>query len=416
MSEEAKMSKCCAREREGGMTLILVIGVIATLAILAAGLVVLTANVQSNTAHERTRTKAFDVAEGALDVGMNTLAVNWPSGTNPAPTWNATGFRSLEQFANAAEYPNPKSGLGSFSGVQFYDDDQPDGGYVAATSPHTDANNNDLMWLVSRGATGSRVAVVQAKVHRNPMNTGFPHGIAVYVGGMLDPNAPGNIKKGMFHVEDQGSAASVNGYATTFGPKLKSDFEKDGSIYVFDSGIAPHVVDPQIGDPPVVPPITSLIDPGIISGITALAQSMGRYYDVTQGDAIPNDKSGITVIRTDGAHPVSLGNDSINTLTSPGILLILRNHTASPDPEPTPGVTFDMGGNGKFYGVLYVEGAADTSHGTPEVHGMLACVTNMTMQGTPDVYYNDSVITALSNKWTLTVSLVPNTWRELQSK
>lgn len=408
MSEEDEMGRRCRREREAGMTLVLVIGVIATLAIMAAGLVVLTANVQSNTAHERTRTKAFDVAEGALDVGMNTLAVKWPSGTNPAPTWNVTSFRSLGQFANAAEYPNPNTGLGAFSGVQFYDDDQSDGGYNVSTSPHTDANNNDMMWLVARGATGVRVAVVQAKVHRNPINTSFPHGIALYVGGSLDINSVGNIKKGMVHIEDQGSAASVNGYATTFGSQVTAD--------VFDSGISPHVVNPAIGDPPVVPPIASLIDPGIISGITALAQSMGRYYDVTQGDAIPADKSGICVIRTDGAHPVDLGNDSINTLTSPGILLILRQHTAAPDPEPTPPVTFDMGGNGVFYGVLYVEGTCDTSHGTPVVHGMLACVTNMTMKGTPDVYYNDSVIANLSNKWTLTVSLVANTWRELQPK
>ena len=402
----------CGRLREKGSALILVIGVIAALAIMAAGLVTLTTNVMSNTSKDRTRTKAFHVAEGALDVGMNTLATKWPAGpTAPTPSWNATAFRTLGQFANAEEYPDPKAGLGAFSAVEFYDDDKTGGGYSATASNsapasnRTDANDNDIMWVVARGATGSQKAAVQAKVRRQSANTNFPHGIALYVGGQLDNNAPGQTKKGMVHIEDQGDAPSVNGYATSFGGATTSE--------IFDTGITPHVKTPKLGDG-IIPPIGSLIDQGIIDQITALAQTpAGRYYDVTLGDSMPTDLSGICVIRTDSTHPVNLGNATINSYTSPGILLILRKHTAPPDPEPIPSLTFNMSGNGVFYGVVYVEGTCDTAHGTPSVHGMLACVTDDTMKGTPDVYYNDTLISALSGRWTLTVNLVPNTWRDI---
>jgi len=404
------------RNCEDGSSLILIIGVIAALAIMAAGLVVLTTNVASNTSKQRTRTKAFDVAEGALDVGMNMLAGDWPGPTaDPAPTWDESAFRQLDQYGNPSEYPDPTNTAIPFSSVTFYDDGGGDGGYTAA-SKHVDANGNDMMWIIAKGATGSQQASVQAKVVRDPANTGFPHGVALFVGGVLDPNDPGNITKTMVHIEDQGTAPSVNSYASAYGAKLKDVYEKTGSTVMFDTGVTPRANDPRIPadsttDP--VPRISSLIDSGIISGITALAQSMGRYYDVTHGDPMPTDLSGICVIRADGTHPVDLGNGQWNTLDEPGILLVLRVHTASPDPEPTPPVTFNMSGSGNFYGVIYVEGTCDTAHGSPAVHGMLGCNTNMTMQGTPDVYYNDTIISKLTDKWTLTVSLVPNTWREI---
>jgi hypothetical protein len=380
------------RNSQSGSTLILVIGVIAALAIMASGLVVLTANVQSNTAKQRTRTKAFDVAEGALDVGMQTLSSAWPKMGGVAVTWDATTFRALGQFANAAEYPNPKTG--NFSDVQFYDDDAANGGYTSASN-HTDENNNDMMWVVAKGATGSQRSAVQAKVHRNPVSTNFPHGIALFVGGTLANNAPGQTKKGMVHIEDQGTAGAVNGYANAFGGKTDAQ--------IFDTGITPHVVTPPVGDA-TVPPIDSLIPQSIIDQIIVLAQGMGRYYDVTAGDAIPADKSGICVIVVPNGTPVSLGNAHLNSQADPGILLVLGGNA----------VSIDMSGNGEFWGIVYTTGICDTAHGTPSVHGMMVCASDLTMKGTPDIYYNDSVITNLSNKWTLTVSLVVNTWREIR--
>jgi len=54
----------------------------------------------------------------------------------------------------------------------------------------------------------------------------------------------------------------------------------------------------------------------------------------------------------------------------------------------------DMSGNGEFWGIIFTTGICHTA------------------KGTPDIYYNGSAITDLSNKWALTLSLVSNTWRE----
>jgi len=400
--------------QQDGSGLVLIIGIAAALAIMAASLVALTANVAFNTGRERTREKSFDIAEGALDYGMNTLAKTWPAGTpSPAPTFDSTAFRGLGEsgntYANLSEYPNPKPGMGLFASASFYDDDQPGGGYNPATSARTDANLNDLMWVVATGATGAKRSSIQAKVHRNPVNTSFPTGIALYVGGTLANNAPGQTKKGMVHIEDQGSAPSVLGYAKAFGGKTDSE--------IFDPGITPNVETPPLGLHSV-PAIDKLFSPQLIEQIIGIAESLPgvsnvgtSYYDCTAAnpngpDIVPSgaNLSGVVVIRVNNGSSVSLGNETINSIDNPGILLILGGNA----------VTFDMSGNGTFWGVLYTQGICDTAHGTPSVHGMLWSGSDLTMKGTPDVYYNDSVIRKLRNKWTLSVNVVPNTWREIR--
>ena len=80
------------RDTQRGATLILLIGVIAALAILAATLVMVTVNAQDRTAADRTKTKAFNAAEAALDKSMYSIGMTWrrrpgaSRGTRPAST------------------------------------------------------------------------------------------------------------------------------------------------------------------------------------------------------------------------------------------------------------------------------------------------------------------------------------------
>jgi hypothetical protein len=380
---------------QAGAGLVMVIGVIAALAIMGTTLVAVTGNVQSNTAAERTRSKAFDVAEGALDYYMSQLARAWPKGTTTAPTFDATAFRALSVYATAAEYPNPASGLGPFASVAIYDDDQtvggtPNVGYNPATSPHSDANNNKMVWLVARGATGAQASSIQAKVNRNPVNTSFPTGIVVYAGGNLTSNGGGNNPKIVIEKADTGVNGMVKGSIDT--------------TTVFQTGIG--VVQGN-----VVPTFDSLYGQ-VISNVVELSQTLdpSRYFDTTQGATIPSDISGICVIRVPDGSTVSIGNNgTINSLTSPGILIIL-----GPEGGSGNAIEVDMGGNCDFWGVLLTEGRFKSSHGTPIIHGMVACASNLDMKGTPDIAYNSDVIANLAAPWTLTVNLVPNTWREIR--
>lgn len=417
---------------QNGIALIMVIGVIATLLVMGATLVVLTANVQSNTAQERTRSKSFDVAEGAMDFYMSQLAGAWPKGTTPAPTFNLSeppspGFRSLAQFASTAEYPNPQSSLVPFASAVSYDNSIPGDpingvptwttivGYDLANSPHSDANNDGKVWIVAKGATGAKRSAIQSEVTQVPVNTQFPSGIAVYAGGNLTSNGGGNNPK--ISVEDSGGGGVTGYVAGTID-----------TVQVFDTSSA-NPITPVIGSQgETVPSLTDLIPQSMVDQIISLSQSLSggsnsgsRYYDSTNAnpngpDTVPTDKSGVTVIRVPDGTSVSLGNNgSINSLTSPGILMILGPVDPTGNNQNLGNnITLDMGGNNEFYGVLYTDGRMYSSHGTPDIHGMLVCKSNLDMKGTPNILYNAGVIANLANRWTLTVSLVPNTWREIQ--
>ena len=380
-------------KRQEGSVLIMVIGIGAALAIMAVGLVFIVTNVAGNTGKERTRTKAFDVSEGALDYAMNTLSASWPKpGTTIAPAFALSSFQTIGQFGVAAQYAAPKAGLGPFADVKFYDnmvtEGQPDG--IDSTSG-IDANGDGKMWLVSSGATGSQKATVQAEVNRIPYNTNFPRGIAVYAGGNLTSNGGGNNPK--IRIEDQGSAPSVVGYV---GGNLQAP------------SVFQNTITPTVGAQ--VPSLSSLgFGDDLVSQVTALAQSLNRYYDTTKpGVTIPSDMSGVCVIRVADGTTVSLGNNGgINSLANPGILFIL-----GPEGGSGNAITLDMGGNQSFYGVLYTDGRFQSSHGTPTVHGMVVCKSSLDMKGTPQILYNDKVIANLADQWTLSVSLLPNTWRQ----
>src|SRR5665648_1187663 len=101
-----------------GSSLILIIGVIAALAVMATTLVVLVANVQSNTARDRSRAKAFNVAEGGVDAAQNVLVQTWPTSETGPAVFDEVWFRD-QMFPDMAEFPNPPTGAGGFINVQI---------------------------------------------------------------------------------------------------------------------------------------------------------------------------------------------------------------------------------------------------------------------------------------------------------
>jgi hypothetical protein len=150
--------------RQQGSSLLLIIGVVAALAILFASLVVLTSNVLSNTSRERTRTKAFNVAEAGLDAGLYTLGHNWPGkATTFTPTVDPAAFRA--QFSTA-EFPGPLSG--PFIDVRFYDnyDTNGDGKIDLNDAPRDvgpGAKGDKLVFVDAQARVGKQVVRIRAR-------------------------------------------------------------------------------------------------------------------------------------------------------------------------------------------------------------------------------------------------------------
>ena len=372
-----------------GATLIIIIGIAAALALMAGTLVLVVGNMQSNTADTRTRAKAAGVGEAAMDGMMYQLALNWPKTSAIQPALDATTVGN--QFASTSEFPRPTSG--AFVAAVYYDNSDTNGdGKVTRADAKWDANGDSLMFVEAQGKVGKRATRFQALVQRTFVDTSFPRGIAVYDGGNLDANGGGNNPK--IHIYDQGGLPGVSAYVNGTVPNTARD--------VFQNSISTYIA----GDGQTVPALSSLgFTPQLIQQVIAMAQGMGRYYDTTQGASIPADKSGLCVIKVPDGTTVSLGNNGgINSRDNPGILFVLGG----------PLVKIDIGGNQEFYGVFYSEGQLNFAHGNPAFYGMVVCTSYMDMRGTADILYDDACIVKLKDKWTLTVRLVPNTWREIQ--
>jgi len=113
-----------SRRREAGSALVLFLDVSAALVILSAGLLMVVLNTQANTHREATRTKAFDVAEAALQVQMMELAKAWPTGPSANPTifYDPSYRAAFRSTFDPGEFPDPAISGASFVSVQLVDD------------------------------------------------------------------------------------------------------------------------------------------------------------------------------------------------------------------------------------------------------------------------------------------------------
>jgi hypothetical protein len=379
----ASLFKRTRRDRERGAGLVMIIGVVAALAISAATLVVLTANVKGNSSDTQQHVKSFTVTEAGLDAGMSMLSSSWPTSTF-SPTFNSTAFRN--RF-DSSQYPDPKSG--QFIVIDWYDDQSP-----VDTSVKYDANGNGVMWMVSQAGVGARKTRVVTQVERTMMKMSLPRGIPLWAGGDLTSNGQGNNPKIRIEVAPPtGTTTSVQ----VGGTIETSSVTQSGIAQITGSAISP---------------LEQVFPQALVDSLVATAQSNGRYFTtLAAAQASPVDQtwaptggcSGLCVIAPTSPVEVKIqGNTSLNTEAAPGILLILG------------GSTLSWGGTAQYYGVIYVEGTMDTSHGTGDIHGMVVTNTDEDMKGTPNILYNDNCIANLDQRFPSVVRRVKNTWREVQ--
>jgi hypothetical protein len=396
---------------QNGATLLIIIGIAAALAVMTASLVFVVGTMQSNTADSRTREKAATVGEAAMDGQMYALALNWPETASPDPVPDLDTARIRAQFPTD-EFPNS---TGDLVAAVYYDDSDTNGDSVVdINDAHWDADGNRQMYVESQGKVLGRATRFQALVERTFVDTTFPHGIAVYDGGSLGSNGQGNNPK--ITVYDSGGY-EVSGYVNGMIGTLGNDQERE----VFQSTI--NVVDPTTVA--TVPPLSSLLPDSTILQVIAMAKGMGRYYNVANGDTMPADLSGICVIRVNDGTTVDLSgginmDDGPLAVPSasdePGILFVLGPEPGTPGTNTGPNIKINQPGNDKFYGVFLTDGQLDFAHGTPAFFGMAVFLSYVDMRGTCDIKYDDSAITKLMDRWTLSVRLVPNTWREIQPR
>jgi len=380
------------RDRDGS-GLLLLIGIVATLAILAVSLVAIVGNMQGSNQRDRMRAKAFNVTEAALDSGMAALSTEWPSAMGVGPDLGADAQSAFRAAFSASEYPDPSNG-GSFVTWEYYDNLNPIDTSVTwdKGSPTSADTPDNRMWLVAQASVGSRSTRIRTLVERTYFESGIPRGVALYAGGNLLSNGGGNNPKICIEVAPPvGTQTTVRVGGSIDDPTVS----------------ASNIVDLTGSD---AGSVEQVFPAALREGLKTLAQQHGRYFtSIADAAASPSDHnwspaggiSGLCVIEPAAATTLSIKGE-LNTEAEPGLLLLLG------------GSNLDFGGGGNYYGVLYTDGTVEKGHGDFHVHGMLVGASTVDMRGTVNVYYNDNVISRLATRWALNVRVVPNTWRELK--
>jgi Tfp pilus assembly protein PilX len=400
------------RDSGHGSSLVLLLGIVATLAILALALVVVVANAQHNTLQERTRAKSFHVAEAALNAAMANIALNWPTSASvPFPT---ASFQAQFKPQSGAlpEYSASTATDTPGVTVAYFDDTDVNGdGSINASDGPVDSNGNGIMYIDAQAVVLGRASRVRAKVQRSAFQPQVPSTDVLWCGGDL-LNAGG------------GGGVMPKVTVGSTDPLALGGVSVDvlGNIEDYAKGIVQASINTQFGTGPALhnqPKSLEAVFP--LSARRALidyAKLMERYFDEN------NAKSGMTPLQTAQASPKSKYGgpglagltvikqstgtyslrDQLNTETSPGVLIFLG------------GLGLDIGGNANFYGLLYVEdGMISWSHGTPTIHGAVYATNDVTFSGTCNLQFDYLALTGFANQTPdYTVNMVPNTWRELR--
>jgi len=382
-----------------GASLILIIGVIAALAIMASALVVLVANVQGNTARDRGRVKAFNVAEGGIDAAQNMLWQQWPTSTSTVQDFDTDAFRGL---FDTTEFPDPAVGQ-SFVDVQIRDDVDGNAKY--------DATRNGILVIDSTARVGRSAGRVQVQVQRIPFDLRIRDGVALYSDGLLTLNGVGSSVSGFispFDVMPPATGAMVYG---------QGGLDKSQNVN-FPTDTVKFLTDPSVTANDIFPD-------AIRDELIRLADKNGNRIDASQAD-----KNFWLKAFTKYPHVVAIKSGSL-TVTSADIPM--SNNPQWPPPaagtdkwifgpgpdEPLPGIIIvengdlTFNGNAFFFGILYsMHGFVDT--GTTEVHGMVITKGPATLKGSRNIVYDPNVLANLSKIVPISVRLVPNTWKELR--
>jgi len=446
------------RDTQRGATLILLLGVIAALAILAATLVMVTANVQGRTEADRTKTKAFDAAEAALDKSMYSIGMTWPASAGSF-AWDANGFKT--SFP-ADEYPNLTSTVTLNAG--------PDA---------------DHYWIVAQANVGTQKARIRTQIARQSIGVaGIAPGVAVYSGGTVTMTGSASVSGPTFKgqptaalyaatkVDVSGGNPSIT--ASIYSPSLvKANWQTIGplagtTVPSMDQFFSQTQVQTLTDASKAAPKTGTLVSNSTLGfswpwGVnfsgpcytngdlhvnTEGVYNFGTLY--VQGDLLIDGSAAMNCTALyvtgsltvgGGAHTQSFGPTYVggnvsftgNQRFDVPLIVTAGNVTVggsqavggngvSPNPKPCMLVmtgdnkTFGYSGNCQFTGVVANMGGGTCSlnvSGSNAITGAVFTKGPVNLSGTASVKYDPTVVGSFTSSLTTAAKIVPDTWEEV---
>lgn len=376
--------------RESGSALILIIGVIAALAILAAGLVILLSNVQANTARDRAQKTSFSVSEAAVDAAIAQLSDNWPIAN---ATFNsATYLQPYLASLSAAGYAPANVS------VHFYDNSGTGGGLDTAV--HYDANGDNRVWVEATATTNKRTTRVRVLTERVMVNLGLLDNIAVWTAGTFRSGSAASSVT--YEVLGPGASQAIVEYNTLATSPTSKDLDSTVKT-ITPATDANLVISPEllgyfraqaatVNTAGVAKLYTSLPNGTNFAGLVYLdSGAASGSRQLTAGQTIN--------LGTGGGGSDVLNGDGVGTNAKPGVLII-------------DATSASLTGNVDYYGLIYSTGDLTIESGI-HIHGMVLGGTSVALNGSQNVMYNNNVRSNLDHQYSISVHMVANTWREL---
>ena len=366
-----------------GSALILFMGIAAALSILAIALVAVLANAQHSTSRDKARTTAFDVAEAAVDVTMQSLSGTWPKADS---AWTASSFATKAPSFQSTFGVTNEATSGDAVWVSVLDDS-------STGTPGTvgwDQNGNGYLWIDAQARVNGVSSRIRAMLQAKFYEINVPRAWAVVTDGSLYSNAPGG--------NDASGKYKIGAQDVSIGGPQPVSIAIGGTIY--NSEVAWPYVDQN---PTTKPHANEILTPDMIADLTQIADQTGKLF---KNGALPShdDFNGLCVVVAGPETTITLGQngDSFNKPASPGVLLVLG------------GAKLKLAGNTEYYGVIYSEGDIGVANGHPIIYGIVVTKGSFDMAGVAQVIYREDCLINLNHQFQTSTKFVPSYWRELR--
>jgi len=387
--------------RQDGATLVLMLGVAATLAILGLSLVVLLTNSMGNTKRDIDRTKSLHIAEAGVDAAQNLLAQKWPADNASKATstdWTLV-YDKFNTDYPASEFQRPKTA--GFVSIRVYDDitDTDPLLVPADTDPSIDFPRNNIMVVESQAPVGGARTRIQVKVNRLEYNLQILEGVALYAQGPAELKGTGSGNSYPIYTDDPLWPATA--YTQSTSPYPNGYNISGNAIFPTPDGLISQKQDPAVTAASIFP--TEIVEQMRI--VAENAKPSQKYSELKVESVLKGLEPKQDRVAWVTGDVQLASNQDFFSEDKPGLLIVDGN--------------LDFTGGMTFWGVIYAPNGTVTISGGPQVHGMVIAASfsgNAKLSGNRALTYNQNVIANLNKMVTLVVRLVPGTWREIHPK
>lgn len=361
-------------------------------------------------AKERIRESALNLAESALSAQLFLVSRQWPGALGPGyPACSSSTYTS----AVATQCPDPAALGHSFgtadyasgatwtttvrdnsgSSVNFYDDAGTQGltcGSPAQTCSF-DANNDGKLWLRSSATVRGQTRTVIALAQVEPVDDSivFPHNV---------------ITAGSFSTSNNGNKVIVNTQGTAAGGATLAVrcLRAQANCLGYDAGknqVSPDTTKDNYQGGPA-------LSPQRVDELRARAKANQQYYG---SGSCPASLTGPLVF-VENANCSYTGNAQYNSAAAPGAVIVANGSVT-------------LGGTTNFYGVIYVENSTNSANTMLSVQGNASIQGAVAVDGSGhvdagssgvNITYDPNAFSSLSGYGN--AGVVQNTWRELIAK